>query len=72
MKLLTNSQTAELLGLKPNTLEIWRVEGRGPTFIKIGRSVRYRESDVVQWIEEQACTSTSDYHVRQRERALPA
>jgi DNA-binding CsgD family transcriptional regulator len=36
MRLLTNQQTAELLGIKPNTLEIWRLKGRGPLFRKLG------------------------------------
>jgi len=66
MKLLTNSETAAILDLKPNTLEIWRIQGKGPVFRKIGRAVRYVESDVLAWIEAQTCASTSEYHTRQR------
>jgi predicted DNA-binding transcriptional regulator AlpA len=61
MKLLTNVQACELLGLKPNTLEIWRTQGKGPKFRKIGRAIRYVESDVIAWIDAQTCTSTSQY-----------
>lgn len=60
-KLLTNDETAALLGLKPNTLEIWRTQGKGPVFRKIGRSVRYSEADVIEYLDAGTCTSTSDY-----------
>lgn len=59
MKLLTNTETAELLGLKPNSLEIWRLQGKGPKYRKIGRLVRYVESDVLEWLNAQTRTSTS-------------
>ncbi|RZM06631.1 MAG: DNA-binding protein [Pedobacter sp.] len=63
MKLLTNIQTAELLGLKPNTLEIWRVYGKGPTLRKLGRSIRYAEADILDWLDTHTCTSTSQYPI---------
>lgn len=59
MKLLTNNETATLLGLKNNSLEIWRLQGKGPKFIKIGRLVRYAEAEIYAWIEAQTRTSTS-------------
>lgn len=59
MKLLNNQQTAFLLGLKPSTLEIWRVLGKGPSFHKIGRLVRYSEDEVLQWLKLQVRRSTS-------------
>ncbi|MBD9613584.1 helix-turn-helix domain-containing protein [Pseudomonas sp. PDM02] len=61
MKLLTNTETAELLGLKSNTLEIWRTQGKGPAFRKIGRAIRYVEADVLTWLDAQTCSSTSQY-----------
>ncbi|RLK44531.1 helix-turn-helix transcriptional regulator [Cupriavidus plantarum] len=59
LKLLTNTQTAELLGLRSNTLEIWRTQGKGPVYRKIGRAVRYAEADVLSWLDAQTRTSTS-------------
>ena len=53
MELLNEKQTAELLGLKPNTLQDWRVEGKGPPYRKIGRLVRYDRSQVEQWSADQ-------------------
>ena len=64
MKLLTNDQTAELIGLKSNTLEIWRWQGKGPVYRKIGRLVRYAESDVLAWLDAQTRQNTSQ-HARQ-------
>jgi len=51
---------ADFLGLSPRTLERFRVEGRGPTFLKLGRRVVYSREDLVQWAEAQRRRSTSD------------
>jgi predicted DNA-binding transcriptional regulator AlpA len=52
MELLTEQQTAELLGVAPGTLTDWRGSERGPRYIKVGHLVRYRRSDVEQWLTE--------------------
>lgn len=50
--LLTQDQVARRLGIKPATLQIWRVTGRyNLPFIKCGRLVRYREEDVLAFID---------------------
>jgi Helix-turn-helix domain len=63
--LLTNEQTATLLGIKPNTLEIWRCHAKGPVFIKLGAHpsspIRYQRSRVMAWIEANTHASTSSY-----------
>ncbi len=56
---LTTRQAAALIGLKKNTLEIWRIRGGGPRYIKFGRAVRYRQSDLETYIEAQTRQSTS-------------
>ncbi len=33
------------------TLEVWRCQGRGPVFIKIGRRVFYRIEDLTRFLE---------------------
>lgn len=59
-QLTDTHQAAEILGgLKPNTLEGWRVQGKGPRYVKIGRLVRYRIEDLNAWLEAQTRTSTS-------------
>lgn len=35
---------------KPQTLAKWRHEGKGPAYIKSGRLVIYRGSDVLDWL----------------------
>jgi predicted site-specific integrase-resolvase len=57
---MSEATAAETLGLSARTLERWRVEGRGPAFIKLGKSVRYRPVDLAEFIERQRRTSTSE------------
>jgi len=50
--LLNEKQAASHLDVSPGTLSVWRSTGRySLPFIKIGRSVRYRLSDLNQWID---------------------
>ncbi len=49
--MLTRREAAELLGIEPQTLAVWSCRGIGPAFIKVGRSVRYRLSDLEKFIE---------------------
>ncbi len=58
--LLNEAQTAAFLSLSMRTLQAWRVRGGGPVFIRAGRSIRYRRSDLLSWIEANAATSTSE------------
>lgn len=48
-QLLTHAQVCRLLGVTSNTLYNWRCARRGPTFLKLGRYVRYRLRDVIEW-----------------------
>ncbi|MNS10606.1 Helix-turn-helix domain protein [compost metagenome] len=51
-KLLTPAQTAEALGTTVQTLAVWRCTKRyALPYVKIGRSVMYRETDVQKFIE---------------------
>lgn len=46
-RLLGPEAAAELLGVSPKTLAIWRSAGRyNLQFVKVGRLVRYRVSDI--------------------------
>jgi excisionase family DNA binding protein len=60
MKLLTESQVAELYGITKPCLRRWRHERRGLPFVKVGRLVRYRQSDVEAFISSnvQGCCET--------------
>jgi len=39
-----------LLGISSVTATKWRAKAKGPPFIKVGRLVRYRRSDVDAWL----------------------
>lgn len=49
---------AELFGCSERTLERQRLEGTGIPFVRVGRLVRYRLVDVLQYLERQRRTST--------------
>lgn len=57
---LTTRQAAGLLGLKENTLEIWRHRGVGPNYCKLGRAVRYRADDLMAWVDSRVKTPEAD------------
>ncbi len=50
-ELLTEAQAAEKIDVSPGTLSVWRSTGRYRLpFIKVGRKVRYRASDLDAWM----------------------
>ena len=58
--LLTETQLAERQQRSVKTLQNLRVKGGSIPFVKIGRHVRYRLSDVMAWEDSHTCRSTSD------------
>jgi hypothetical protein len=70
MSLLNTREAAALLGVQPDTLKLWRHQGRGPRFIKKGDAaqagVGYEPEDVEAWKAERKFASTSavTVHVR--------
>lgn len=56
--LLSVQDLAEYLDLPVATLYGWRYRGLGPPGFRVGRHVRYRQSDVDQWINDQLATSS--------------
>ena len=51
ISILTPQSLAGLLGLSLRTVEDHRRKGTGPRFMRIGKHVRYRMSDVQLWLE---------------------
>jgi hypothetical protein len=53
-----------MLGRRPQTLRRWRLEGRGPRYIRIGNGpaarVLYRWADVETWMAARTFTTTSE------------
>lgn len=58
--LLTDRKVSKRYGIPLWTLRKMRVQGGGPPFIKIGRSVFYKVADVEAWINAHRRKSTSD------------
>jgi len=68
-RLMTRKELAGYLGLEPNTLARWKWKGDGPPCIKIGRSVRYRQSEVDRWLWQRAGIRTAAVTMEQRAKA---
>lgn len=46
-QLRTENEAAQILDLKPGTLQVWRSTKRYPLpYVKVGRLVRYRQRDL--------------------------
>jgi hypothetical protein len=60
-RLLMTPEAAEVLGIKPNTLEIKRSAGNGPKYIRPAGTKRvvYRESDLLLYLYSGHRRSTS-------------
>lgn len=61
MRLLTEKEAAALLNCSIHKLQRDRRIGSPIPFLKIGRSVKYRLSDIEAYLEKQRFTSTSQY-----------
>jgi predicted DNA-binding transcriptional regulator AlpA len=56
--LLEPPVVSDQLKIPVATLRRWRYEGIGPVSFRAGRHVRYRQSDIDDWIEAQIQKST--------------
>jgi predicted DNA-binding transcriptional regulator AlpA len=56
--LLTEADVAKKLRVTLACLRRWRLERRGPKFIKLGALVRYRPDDIVAWLESRPAGGT--------------
>jgi predicted DNA-binding transcriptional regulator AlpA len=52
MKVVNDQESAEILGVAPQTLRNWRSLRKGPPYLKIGRVVRYREEDLIAYLDK--------------------
>ncbi len=60
-RLFNTRQAADYLGSSERFLEIGRMKGYGPKFIRCApKMVRYRLQDLDAWVEERVRRSTSD------------
>ncbi len=59
-RLLSPKDTAVALGVSLSWLAKARLSGSGPRFIKLGRSVRYNETHLREYVRQQTRSSTSE------------
>lgn len=51
-ELLSQREVAMRLGVSARTVEGWRARGVGPPYLRLSaRAVRYRSSDLEQWLD---------------------
>ncbi len=50
-ELWDTGDVAKYLKVAKITVELWRVDGRGPTFGRVGNRVRYKKSNVIAFAE---------------------
>lgn len=61
IELLSTEQAAQTLGVTPGTLMVWRCTKRYPLpFVRIGRKIRYRQDDIVKFIESRTSSGISE------------
>lgn len=51
-RLLTQAQAVEWTGMSPAWFEMSRHKGTGIAYVRLGRAIRYRESDIRKFIED--------------------
>jgi predicted site-specific integrase-resolvase len=56
---MTTEESANYLRIKKNTLEVWRLKGIGPVYIKLGRRVLYRKESLEKFMLDCERRSTS-------------
>ena len=52
MKLLDEQRAAEMLTVTKAALRRWRRERRGPAFVRIGRLLRYEQTDLEIFVRQ--------------------
>lgn len=57
--LLCEVDAADFLKMSERTLQSWRCEGKGPAFVRVGRAIRYRKPDLIDWIAANKVTPTT-------------
>lgn len=57
--LASGVEVAEMLGIPEKTLTQWRSDGKGPRYLKVGRYVRYRWSEVNEWLSTREADPTA-------------
>jgi len=56
-KLFNEDAAAEMIGVRPQTLSVWRSTKRYPLpYVRVGRLIYYREQDLLAFIDSRLVT----------------
>ena len=58
--LLNESSVTKILNCEVKTLQAWRCRGGALPYVRVGRLVRYKNEDVLAYIESRRVNSTSE------------
>lgn len=67
-KKLNTAEAAAYLGIRPNTLEIWRCKHKGPRYSKIGTRVLYDLDDLEAFFTARAVDTMESQAVSARRK----
>jgi len=72
--LLTEAEVAQLLRIQPSGMRWRRAQQRArpdsdlaPRFVRLGRTIRYRKTDVVAWVDRHRTTESLGDSLERRE-----
>src|SRR4051794_38015661 len=63
-ELLDYSELARITRKSIGTLRRYKLLGLGPRYLRIGRHVRFRREDVVDWLDSCACRGNTAHNSR--------
>ena len=59
LEFLDEKGLCALLGISSVTATKWRAKAKGPPFIRVGRLIRYRRSDIDAWLRTNTIGATA-------------
>ncbi len=59
LKTFNVKETAKILGISKPTLDRWRMRGEGLNYIKVGNTIRYRLSDIKDYLDSHTVVATT-------------
>ena len=69
-RLLSPDEAADFLGVQKSTLAVWRCVQRYPLpFVRIGRLIRYRQTDLEAFVQENTVRSGNENDEQDPSRA---
>ncbi|MCC7242408.1 MAG: DNA-binding protein [Acidobacteria bacterium] len=68
---LAEREAAAYVGYRPSALRAWRIQSRGPAFVRAGRSVRYLTRDLDAWLDAHRVVPRDSRPVQRDARQVP-